>query len=88
MVTLVLLEFGKQLQKAIQSQTTAKKPIKNQKFIDLKSMNNTKANRLKTGLFSKKANSGHICANKIRETALYSLEGSLDFRVKLQQRNR
>ena len=36
-------------------------------------MNNTKTIRLQTGLFSKKANSGHTFANEIRETALYSL---------------
>ena len=44
---------------------------------DLKNMNNTKANSLKTGWFSKKAHFGQICADKIQEKALYSLEGSL-----------
>ena len=41
-------------------------------------MNNTKANSLKRGQFLKIAYSGHSCANKIQETALYSLEGPLE----------
>ena len=38
-------------------------------------MNNTKTNRFQSDSSSKKANSGHSCANKIWETTLYSLEG-------------
>ena len=41
-------------------------------------MNNTTANRLQNPWFSKKADSGHTSAIKIRETALYSLEGSIE----------
>ena len=42
---------------------------------DLKSMNNTKANGLRNAHFSIISLPGRICAIKIRETALYSLEG-------------
>ena len=41
-------------------------------------MNNTKANGLQSGQFLKIAHSGRIWANKIQETALYSLEGPLE----------
>ena len=41
-------------------------------------MNNTKPNRLKNDWFSKNANFGQSSRNKIRETALYILEGSIE----------
>ena len=44
---------------------------------DIKSMNNTKANGLRNAHFSKISVPGLICAIKIRETALYSLEDHL-----------
>ena len=70
---------------------------------DLKSMNNTKANGLKNAHFSKISVPGLIWVIKIRETALYSLEGSIEsyyrketvkkmnkrlFKIKLPQWNR
>ena len=42
-------------------------------------MNNTKANSLQTGQFLKIAYSGRSSRNEIRKTALYSLEGSLEW---------
>ena len=41
-------------------------------------MNNTKANGLQNGQILKIAYSGHTSRNKIRETALHSLEGSME----------
>ena len=41
-------------------------------------MNNAKANGLKNAHFLKISVPGLICANKIRETALYILEGPLE----------
>ena len=58
--------------------TTAKKPLKKNNNFLLKTMNNTKANRPQSGQILKIAYSGHTSRNKIRETALYSLEGRLE----------
>ena len=41
-------------------------------------MNNSKANGIQNAHFSKISVPGLICANKIRETTLYSLEGPLE----------
>ena len=65
-------------QKALQSQTTAKKALKNNENISLQTMNNTKANGLQNAHFSRISVPGLICPIKIRETDLCSLEGPLE----------
>ena len=47
-------------------------------------MNNTKANGLQNAHYSKISVAGLICGNKIRETALYSLEGPLESNYSLE----
>ena len=77
----MLLKFGKQLytvSKALESQTKAKKPLKKIQNSDLKSINNTKTNGLKNAHFPKISVPGLICAIKVRQTALYSLEGPVE----------
>ena len=58
-------------------QTAAKKPLKKNNNFLLKTINNTKSNRLQNAHFSKISVPGLICDIKNSETVLYSLEGSL-----------
>ena len=78
LVLFVLLSLEQQFytaQKALDSQTKAKKTAQKKKNCDLKSMNNTKANGLQNAHFSEISVPGLICDIEIPSTALYSLEG-------------